>query len=964
LVFCNPARLSLFLCLVISFIAVMTMSARALDAIDVPVDMRAIDLTGAVDRYINAGERLQVSTAPGVDGIVRRIEVRARDENSPGHWSVMALSNPSDQQIDRLLVVPHFRLAGSKIIWPDLGGSRMVSITPSEGFAPVRLDNGEADVFQITLDPGAIVTFVIEQRTVELPQMYLWEPDAYQEMVTATTLYKGIVLGIAGLLALFLTILFIVKQSAMFPAIAGLAWTVLAYLSLEFGFVNRIFAIDPGQDQVLRAVVEICLSAALIVFLYAYLHLHRWHVRYSHVAGLALVSLGGLIAIAVIEPAVASGVARITLGFVGVVGILLILILALRGFDRAILLIPAWSLLLAWIACAWLTVAGHLVNDIVSSALAGGLVMIVLMLGFTVMQHAFVGAALMDGLMSDSERKILALSGSGDIVWDWDVMRDAITTTPYISNSLGLKSGALQGPALGWLDAMHLDDRDTFRATLDAMLDQKRGRLDLAFRLRNGEGIYRWFRLKARPVVGENGEVLRCVGILQDITEDKMAEERLMHNAIYDNLTGLPNSELFLDRLNIALQTVKHQKNMTPSVLVIELDHFANVMEQAGGPISDTILLTVSRRITRLLHQMDTLARLSHNRFGLLLLSEDEPVQVAKFAEAVRRALRPAILLGDKEIFLTASIGIAVFNKQMERAEDVVKDAEIAMKQAQKLGGDRTEVYKPALRRYGHDLQAVEHDLRKALDNEELVVLFQPVVELGKWSVVGFEALVRWDNPGKGRISPSEFIPIAEQSGLVIPLGLYVMERAAKTLSSWIRSGVAMDDLFVSVNVSSRQLLRNDLVNDIKAILTRYDLPPHTLKLEVTESLIMQNPEYSSQVLERIRQLGVRLSLDDFGTGYSSLAYLQRFPFDTIKIDKAFIDGRHREKRSVILRTIIGLAHDLNMSVIAEGVEHESSSLELQQLNCEMAQGYLFGPPVEMHEAYAMLQDQVLQVAE
>ncbi|MFN3499742.1 MAG: sensor domain-containing phosphodiesterase, partial [Pannonibacter indicus] len=252
--------------------------ALALEPIPVPLDVEALELTGAIDLYRDAGPRLQVSTAPGADGIVRRIEVASRDGQNT-NWAVFSLTNTSDEQVDRLIVAPFYQLAGSRMIWPDLGTSRVASITPSQGIAPERQKSLEADVFLITLDPGAIVTYVAELRTPELPQIRLWEPDAYKETVNAYTLYRGIILGISGLLALFLTILFVVKGTVMFPATASLAWAVLAYLCIDFGFWSRVFNLTQGEDQLYRASAEVMLAASLIIFLYAYLNLNRWHIR-------------------------------------------------------------------------------------------------------------------------------------------------------------------------------------------------------------------------------------------------------------------------------------------------------------------------------------------------------------------------------------------------------------------------------------------------------------------------------------------------------------------------------------------------------------------------------------------------------------------------------------------------------------------------------------------------------------
>ncbi len=933
--------------------------AAAVEAIGVRLDAAAIDLTAAVERHRTETDRLLVSTAPGPDGIVQRMDVRAREGNL--NWAVFALANSGNEQIDRLIVVPHYRLVGSGLLWPDLGLSRVVTIT-SSGDRPERQVATGADVYRITLDPGAVMTYVVELRTSKLTQIYLWEPDAYKDKINSITLYYGIVIGISGLLALFLTILFVVKGSVMFPAAAALSWAVLVYIGIDFGFWGKVFDMSAGAEQVWRASGEAVLAGTLLVFLFAYLNLNRWHVRYSHITIGWLVILGLLIALALVDPSIASGIARLSLLAVSLFGFCLVIYLATHGFDRAVLLIPTWLLMLVWTVAAGAAVTGVVTNDIVGPALLGGLVLIVMLIGFTVMQHAFAGG-ITHGIVSDVERRALALTGAGDMIWDWDVSADKIFTSPETEGLLGLRRGSLEGPAARWLEVLHPLDRDRFRAALDSVLEQRRGRLLQDFRLRTPDGHYMWFALKARPVVGSDGEVVRLVGTITDVTEFKNAEERLLHDAVHDNLTGLPNRELFVDRLESILALAKVDPQIKPTVVVIDLDRFKQVNDSVGIAVGDSILLTLARRLGRLLKPQDTLARLSGDQFSLILLSEKESERIIAFAETLRRALRAPITFNDREIFLTASMGIALADGQPNKAEEVLKDAELAMYHCKRIGGDRIEVFKPSMRARKTDRLTLESELRRALEREEITILYQPIIRLEDRSVAGFEALARWDHPKMGRMSPAEFITIAEEIGLIVDLGLFVLERAARQLGQWQRTVRQRDPVFCSVNVSSRQLLRQDLVHDLRTVIARSGLARGTLKLELTESLVMENPEHAAQMLQRIRELGAGLALDDFGTGHSSLAYLQRFPFDTIKIDQSFVRTSNKGQRPVILRSIIAMAHDLGMEVVAEGAETESDAIELYQLGCEYAQGYVFGEPMSADDARALLQSDRLELA-
>jgi PAS domain-containing protein len=300
----------------------------------------------------------------------------------------------------------------------------------------------------------------------------LWEPEAYKDKINSFTLYHGIVIGIAGLLALFLTILFVVKGSIMFPAAAALAWAVLVYIGIDFGFWGKVFDMSAGAERVWRASGEAILAATLVVFLFAYLNLNRWHVRYVHITLAWVAVLAALVGLAVFDAAIASGIARISLALVAVLGLTLVLYLSTHGYDRAVLLIPTWLLLVVWVFAAFLTIFAFVTNDIIGPALLGGLVLIVMLIGFTVMQHAFAGG-ITHGIVSDSERRALALTGAGDMIWDWDVSADKVFTSPETEHLLGVKRGTLEGSAAAWLEVLHPLDRDRFRATLDSAIEQR-----------------------------------------------------------------------------------------------------------------------------------------------------------------------------------------------------------------------------------------------------------------------------------------------------------------------------------------------------------------------------------------------------------------------------------------------------------------------------------------------------------
>ncbi len=925
--------------------------AVALSPMDVSTRASALDLSAGLEWHRNHQGPLQITAAADAQGIVRRIEVPSSDDKARGTWVTFALTNSSDAQLDRLLVAPQYRLVGSGLFWPDLGTSRIRSVTPSQGFLPERQFSRQADVFRLTLDPGAVVTFVAELNGSRLPQLYLWEPNAYKDNVNRLAFYKGIVLGVAGLLALFLAVLMILRGGLVFTASAALAWAALAYLGIDFGFLSRFLALPAGGDQIYRAGGEALLAASLLLFVYSYLRLNRWHVGFVPLMLVGASALAGLMVLAVYQAPTAAGLARLSFGLITIAGIGLIVAFAWRGFDRAIMLVPTWLLLLAWVIGAGLVITGRISNDIAAPALAGGLVLIVLLIGFTVMQHAVAGGSMLHDDTQDRERRALALTGSGDMVWDWDIDRDRLFTSARVEKILGLTFGALNGPAHKWLDTLHPSDRDVYREALDGVVTHQRSYIAQELRLKAHDGHYLTFLLRARPVIGTDGAIIRCVGTIADITETKLAQERLLHDAVNDNLTGLPNRLLYHDRLQAVLTRTRLEQAPGPTLMAINVDRFRAVNDAHGLAVGDAILLTISRRLMRLLRPQDTLARIGGDRFAVMLTTDHDAKSIARFAKRVRAAVNEPISFSMHELSLTCSIGIVRQGADSISLDAVtlLRDAELAMYHARGLGGDRIEVFRPALRQ-GSPVP-LETELAGALDRNQIELYYQPIVSLEDNMLRGFEALMRWRHPRRGLVLPNDFLAIAERNGQIADLGLYVLSQAAQQLGTWQRQYPMLQPLVMSVNISNRQLLRHDLVREIKAVVARSNVRPNTLILEITESLMIENPELASHIISQIQAFDIRLSLDDFGTGYSSLSNLRRFPFDMLKIDSTFVRQSEDKDHPHILGSIVSLAHDLGMEVVAEGIETKEDARQVAQFGAEYAQGFLYGRPMSQSQA-------------
>lgn len=936
-----------FLALAIILALAFSYPAQAFEVISVPEDVNAVNLSDVVEIVPGTNGRVQLSTAPDAEGIIRRIEVLASEQGTNPSFALFALRNDSDQQIERLLVAPFYRLPGSGVFQPDLGDARINAVTPSAGIRPVQMSDPEADVFEVTLDPGATVTLIAELSSGALPEVYLWQPNAYRDYVNSFTLFRGVVLGVASLAAVFLTIMFVVKGRGVFPATAAFAWAVLAYLLIDFGILGRLFGLSAGGLQPLRAAAEAGIATTLAGFLFIYLNLHRWHLRFIHLAlGLSALFLA-LFGFAFFQPEIAATISRLVLALLGLSGFFLILLLALRGYDRAVLLVPTWIIFIAWLFYSWLVISGQVSNDVAQPAVGGGLVLVVMLLGFTAVQHAFSEGQVTIGTLSEVERRALALTGSGDFVFDWNIERDRVSVGDDLSTRLGEKRGALRGAIKRWLDRVHPDDRDRFRTAFDTLVELRRGKVSADMRIAGHDGNYRTFRMRVKPVLGGDGQVNRIVGTLQDVTEDRAARERLLHDAVHDSLTGLPNRQLLLDRLERSLVRARQPGGTKPAVFLIDIDRFMDLEERIGHSAADSVLLAISRRIARLMRPLDTVARIAGDQFAVILASEQTAGKIAESAEQIRKALKAPFNFGDRDLTISASIGVTIYDGNPAEAPDVLRDAELAMYYAKRLGGDRIEAYRASARSIANYNRASEEDLERGLRQGELHVQYQPVMNIASGQIIGAEALMRWNHPTRGVVHPDEFVPLAERSGQIEKLGRLAFEQAAAQAKDWMTTIGLAEDFFISVNLSPTQLATETLLNDMRNLVSQDKTLAGHLKLEITEGQVMSNPEHSAYMLEALRSLGLGLALDDFGTGSSSLSYLHRFPFDTIKIPAAFVrmgtETGIPHTQAPIIRAIVGLAEDLDLTVIAEGVETLDELERLRQLNCRFAQGFAFG---------------------
>jgi diguanylate cyclase (GGDEF)-like protein/PAS domain S-box-containing protein len=560
-----------------------------------------------------------------------------------------------------------------------------------------------------------------------------------------------------------------------------------------------------------------------------------------------------------------------------------------------------------------------------------------------------------EALKESEERYALAARGSNDGLWDWNLSANVVHFSPRWKAMLGYEEGEMGDKPEEWFDRIHDADRDRVKEEIAAHQKGLTPHFESEHRVLHKEGSFRWMLSRGVAVHDASGNVLRMAGSQTDITEGKVS----------DPLTGLPNRLLFIDRVGRLVNHSKRRKDHLFAVLFLDLDGFKMINDSMGHLIGDQLLLGVAHRLEKCLRATDTIARIGEtftvarlggDEFTVLLDHIKDPNDAKRAAERMMKALAPPFILAGKEVFTSVSIGIALSNPAYEQPEDILRDADTAMYRAKSLGKARYEVFDADMRASVLARLQLETDLRHALERGEFRNFYQPIVALVSGEIAGFEALLRWQHPTRGLLGPSEFIPVAEETGLIRELGWWNLREACRQISEWRAGLIAHSNLTVSVNLSAKQFLQPNLVEDIRKLLVELALPPAALKLEITESTVMADPLAAVEMLQQIKSLGIRLAIDDFGTGYSSLSYLHRFPLDTLKIDRSFISVMEEDGEGMeIARSIVPMANNLRLDVVAEGVETIQQVALLKKLQCKYGQGYYFSRPLSAEGIAALL---------
>jgi len=563
-------------------------------------------------------------------------------------------------------------------------------------------------------------------------------------------------------------------------------------------------------------------------------------------------------------------------------------------------------------------------------------------------------AAAEQRLRDNAERFALIGAAANDGLWELDHTRTRLFVSARWRQLLAIPHGDSQVAADAWFSRIHPDDAAGVARAIGALADGRIDRLDVEHRIRHEDGSYRRARCRAGAARDDSGRLTRIAGSMTDITDLGSAQEQVANANSRDQLTGLLNRGAFVDHVAKRLEEYKTRRGSRFAVLYLDLDRFKVVNDSLGHLTGDELLVSLSKRLEGCLRPGDAVARLGADEFSVMLHNISDEMQANVVAFRLQEALQAPFHVGGREVISSASIGIAISRAEYDNAEEMMRDADTAMCHAKSRGKARHELFDVDIHTVALDRLGLETDLRHAVKSRSFEVHYQPIVQLSSRMCTGFESLVRWNRHGTP-VSPADFIPMAEELGIIEPLGTWVMQQACAKFVEWKARYPQSGLDYITVNVSAKQLVQQGFIYLVERTVEQNHMRPEELRLEITETALMDAPQFAAQVLTELRQFGVKIYLDDFGTGYSSLSHLHKLPVDALKIDRSFVRGLLMDDRPAIVESILALAKTLQTNVVAEGIEEEAQANELERLGCRLAQGYFFSRPLPADKAELLL---------
>ena len=874
-------------------------------------------------------------------------------------WSLFSLNNATDAPLDFILAIDGQYFAGSGLLKTLPMGPNAVGavLTKDSQILPI-FDAGLVRGIPIHVPAHDSTNVAVESLSANVSAS-LWQPAAFQTLQAGHGYFVGLAEGVMLLVVVALFCLFAYRAHRAFLAAAFFAAISLSFVELGTNVFLGKFLPFNAASNILRAwsenlmVVGLALCAA--TFISPQMLRGWWQRGMIIVAVLALANMGyGLV-----EPLAATVLAR----WAFVVLAFGTMITALRGRklnrDDVDPNGIFWFALLAWLVLAIALVwdQSHNASRAQQFAMVTAALLVAL---FVVMLRHLANLGLSAQPFNDDRNlRSLALSAGKHIMWVWQPDEEKLEISGEFERNLDLPIEEKSANRLEqFYAAIHPLDLGTYKKLAERYDFEPGERIQLELRLQHGDGSYHWYELQARAVPGPNSGVERCIGTLTNIGKLKTVEERLAHDALQDLVSGLPNKALFVDRVNRSLSNLG---GLPLRVIIVDIDRFKTLNEGLGQDVGDRILKLTADRLVGFVEDNETVARMNGGQFALECAETMERGDFNDLTDHLQALLAAPIKHGPQQIVLSASIGVSMSGKIGAKAQDLIDQATVSMLEARSEGGAQTEFYHAELKDDRADQLSLESDLRRALSQNEIVVYYQPIVELATLDVVGFEALARWHHPKFGLLPPADFIEIAETAGMMPEIGHFMLAGAARQLGIWQRVHMRGKSFFVSVNASATQLSHADFPAKVQQILLRENLIPGSLKIEITETVVMRQPERSARLLQQLKAMGVGLACDDFGTGFSSLSSLRDFPFDTLKLDRSFIALEDFDERNgKIITSITTLAHSLGMTVVGEGIETQAQIDRLANLGCELGQGFLISEPETAESASARLTQMLL----